>query len=471
MTSDQLQFQTVSMTKDQFYYAYQTLAIKNKEHLLLESGRGGKMCIAGVRPLATLRALDGDALQVRWRDGREEVREGDPLELVTSFVEAYTFEPHDELPDFQGGALGFISYDNMRRYEPVPSLAIDDLHTPDVYFYVFDEWAVLDIETETAYFMMLPTSPGSIDEMAARWKYAAEEGIANRRFKTTASATYNTEQAEVEVAVTQHQFENMVRAVQRYIKNGDVTQVNLSVRQSKPLHVEPLVMYEALRQVNPSPYMASIGAQDFAVVSGSPELLIKKRGDEVSTRPIGGTRPRGETAEADQAFEQELVTNVKEQIEHKMLVDVEVEDFKLICREGSVETNEFMVVEKYSHVMHLVSNVRGLVADHLSNAEVLRGVFPGGSITGSPKLRTMEIIEELEPTRRGLYTGSIGWIGFSGNMEFNIVIRTAYIREGKAFIQAGAGLVAESSPTAEYVESLNKARALWQAKELAEREC
>ena len=245
-------------------------------------------------------------------------------------------------------------------------------------------------------------------------------------------------------------------------------QVNLSVRQSRPLHVAPIIMYEALRALNPSPYMAFIQASDFAVVSGSPELLIERNDQIVETRPIGGTRPRGATAAEDEKYEQQLRSDVKECAEHVMLVDLERNDIGRIAKYGTVEVNELMVIERYSHVMHLVSNVRAQVAENKTNTDVLRAMFPGGTITGAPKIRTMEIIEELEPVQRGLYTGSIGWLGFTGDMVFNIVIRTAYIKDNMAHIQAGAGLVIDSNPESEYVESLNKAKAMWQAKALAE---
>ncbi|HEX5563379.1 MAG TPA: anthranilate synthase component I family protein, partial [Sporosarcina sp.] len=390
------------------------------------------------------------------------------LDLVSAFVESMQMDSVPELPDFQGGAIGFISYDYARTYESIPEIAVDDLETPDIFFYLFDRWAVLDLEAETAYFMTLPGRGLDVLEMEKEWMAAAEVGIGKRSIVHASSSIDYTRPENVEVSVTGPQFEQMVRDVQRYIADGDVNQVNLTVRQSKKLSVDPLSMYEALRSFNPSPYMALIGAKEFAVVSGSPELLLKKRGTELSTRPIGGTRPRGASETEDAAFEQDLLSNEKEKGEHIMLVEQELEDFGQVCVPETVETDEFMVVERYSHVMHLVSNVRGTASPELSNAAIIRGVFPGGSITGSPKLRTMEIIEELEPTRRGLYTGSIGWIGFNGDMDLNIVIRTAYIKDGIAHIQAGAGLVADSDPRAEYEESLNKARALWQAKEMAE---
>lgn len=458
-----------AMTQEAFFYAYKELAATEDRHLLLESGRSGSYCMAGLNPLVTLQALEGNQLKLTWRNGNEEVQEGEPLDLLSAFVETYALETVAELPDYQGGVMGFISYDYVRRYESIPSIAKNDLVTPDIYFYLFDQWAVLDREKETVYFMALPDKAHALEAWKQQWFSASEKGMARKTTYSTAAAFDLAASDKIEVSVTGPQFEQMVRDVQRYIAEGDVVQVNLSVRQSEQLRTTPLAMYEALRVLNPSPYMVSMGAPDFAVVSGSPEMLLKKRGHEISTRPIGGTRRRGATGEEDQALYEELLSNEKEKGEHIMLVDLERKDFERVCVPDSVETNEFMVIEKYSHVMHLVSNVRGTVREDLSNAAIIRGVFPGGSITGDPKLRTMEIIEELEPTRRGLYTGSMGWIGFNGDVELNIVIRTAFIQHNRAYIQAGAGLVPDSDPTAEYMESLNKAKALWQAKEMAER--
>ena len=457
-----------AMAKEQFFYAYKQLAHENDEHLLLESARDGNLCIAGINPLAKMRAVDGDYLQITWRDGTEEVRSGDPLDLLTDFVESYEVEFIRELPEFQGGVAGFISYDYVRRYENLPNEAEDDLGTPDLFFYLFDEWAVLDIKTEKAYFITLAGSGVDPLLVAEKWEEAASSGLKNQLFLQGGALNVTEELVELEVSVTGAQFEKMVRDVQQYIEGGEVIQVNLSVRQSKRLKAHPLTMYEALRSFNPSPYMASIGSKEFSVVSSSPEQLLKKRGSELNTRPIGGTRPRGATEREDFAFEKDLLANKKEKSEHIMLVELEKEDLERVCAAGTVETNEFMVVERYSHVMHLVSNVRGTAADGISNAAIVKGVFPGGTITGAPKLRTMEIIEELEPGRRGLYTGSIGWFGFNGDFELNVVIRTAFIKDGVAHIQAGAGLVADSVPKEEYIESLAKGQALWQAKAMAE---
>jgi para-aminobenzoate synthetase component I len=462
MTRQVPAFTAKTMTKDQFFTAYQQFAYENQEHILLESGRGGNLSIAGINPLAKLQSLDGDQLKITWRDGTEEIKSGDPLELLTQFVATYKVDFIPELPEFQGGVAGFISYDYVRRYENIPNDTIDNLKTPDLFFYLFDEWVVFDIQTETAYFITLPRSGINPADVEVKWM-----GAAKTKVEFVKSAAESSD--DLEVSVTGPQFEKMVEDVQKYIKKGEVIQVNLSVRQSKPLTAHPLAMYEALRSVNPSPYMASIGAQEFSVVSSSPELLLQKRGNELNTRPIGGTRPRGVTDDEDNAFESDLLSDEKEKGEHIMLVELEREDFERVCKSKTVETNEFMVVERYSHVMHLVSNVRGVVADNLSNADIVKGVFPGGTITGAPKLRTMEIIEELEPERRGLYTGSIGWFGFNGDFELNVVIRTAFIQDGVAHIQAGAGLVADSIPKNEYIESLAKGKALWQAKAMAEK--
>lgn len=458
------------MTEEQFFYAYKQLASEQEAHILLESGRGGNFSMAGIQPLATLQAGKDNTLLIDWRDGRQEMRTGEPLELLTSFVASYEVEEIPGIPDFQGGVMGFISYDYVRRYEKLPTIAESDLDTPDLFFYLFDEWAVFDVENELAYFMTLPESAIKPEEVAEKWLLASSLINKQQLFSRDKMVNIEEESCNREVSVTGAQFEKMVRDVQQYISNDEVIQVNLTVRQSGSLSATPLAMYEALRLVNPSPYMASMGAKDFSVVSSSPELLLKRRADELSTRPIGGTRPRGGNESEDAFYEADLLANHKETLEHNMLVELEKKDLAHVCLPGTVETNEYMVIEKYSHVMHLVSNVRGTAAKEVSNAEIVRAVFPGGTITGDPKLRTMEIIEELEPQRRGLYTGSIGWFGFTGDFELNVVIRTAFIKDKTVYIQAGAGLVAESVPKEEYVESLVKAKALWQAKAMAEQQ-
>lgn len=462
MNEQQVAIHTVeNISKDQFYNAYHQLAQNETEHLLLESGRDGNYSIAGVNPLAKLQVQDGEHLQISWRDGKIECIEGDPLENLMKFTASFEIDGEQKYPFFQGGLLGFISYDYVRRYVDLPDDTKTIMEAPDLHFYLFDEWVVHDIAAETAYFMALPGHNIDLDRVSHKWLEASKQS--NQK-----SVPKEANQTALTYSVTGPAFEQMVKDVQTYIEQGDVSQVNLSVRQSEEMTVSALSLYESLRQVNPSPYMASIGAENFAVASSSPELLLKKRGSLIETRPIGGTRKRGVTEAEDVANEQDLLTDEKEKTEHLMLVKLEKDDFSKVCMPGTVETNELMVIERYSHVMHLVSNVRGTVREDVSSADIVKAVFPGGTITGAPKVRTMEIIEELEPEKRGLYTGSIGWFGFNGDFELNVVIRTAFIQDELVHIQAGAGLVAESVPEKEYIESLAKGEALWKAKRIAE---
>lgn len=467
MRDVQLKATTIPLNKEEFYYAYKELTQGESHHILMESGRGGHFSMASWNPLAVVESTQ-EGLRIQWRDGGVEERRGESLQLVEQLVAEYQFAHQADLPDFQGGAAGFITYDYARQIEALPNDTEDDLQIPDLFFYLLDQWAVLDIEKEVVHLMHLSTVDVDLQKESDKWRQAARQGEASRLFTPGGATEVMEDQAQLHVSMTGDVFEEAVRRVQRYIGQGDVFQVNLSVRQSKALAVSPVTYYEALRSFNPSPYMAFIQSPEFAVVSGSPELLVKKKGDELSTRPIAGTRPRGKNEAEDELLARELIDNEKERAEHVMLVDLERNDLGRVSAYGSVEVNEFMVIEKYSHVMHIVSNVRGTLADHTSNTEVVRAVFPGGTITGAPKIRTMEIIEELEPVRRGLYTGSIGWLGFTGDLEFNIVIRTAFVKDGIAHIQAGAGIVIDSIPANEYIESLNKAKALWQAKAMAE---
>ena len=467
MREGQLHTTTISLTKDEFYYAYKEITQHTSHHILMESGRGGQFSIAGWNPLAIVKSIKG-GLNIEWRDGKVEERLGEALHLAEQLVAEFQFPHHADLPDFQGGAAGFITYDYARQIEVLPNDTEDDLKIPDLHFYLLDQWAVLDIEKEMVHLMHLSTVKVDLQAESEKWRVAAMNGVSSRLFSSGNATEVLEDHAELHVSMSGPTFQEAVSRIQTYIGEGDVFQVNLSVRQSKALSVSPVVYYEALRSFNPSPYMSYIQSPEFAVVSGSPELLVKKKGDELSTRPIAGTRPRGKNETEDELLAKELIDNDKERAEHVMLVDLERNDLGRVSAYGSVEVNEFMVIEKYSHVMHIVSNVRGKLAPNTSNSEVIRAVFPGGTITGAPKIRTMEIIEELEPVRRGLYTGSIGWLGYTGDLEFNIVIRTAFVQDGMAHIQAGAGIVIDSIPENEYIESLNKAKALWQAKAMAE---
>ena len=463
----QLDYQTFHMTKDEFFYSFKQQTEHEKQRVFFESGRGGNYSIAAWHPFATAKTIE-QSLHITWQNGDVEQMQGEALMQLEQLIQRYQVATIPHLPDFQGGAIGFISYDYARKIEVLPQLAEDDLHVPDLYFYLFEYWAVHNVKTNEVTLMKFVNCSIDLNAWQQQWEQCAKRGLTERNFKQEKASFLGHDDSELQVSFEAKAFEKAVEKVQQYISQGDVFQVNLSVRQSKQLAAAPIVMYEAVRSFNPSPYMAYIESEDFAVVSGSPELLIKRKGTKLSTRPIAGTRPRGDSKVHDLALANELIEHEKERAEHVMLVDLERNDLGKVCRYGTVEVNEFMVIEFYSHVMHIVSNVRGQVAEDKTNTDIIRAMFPGGTITGAPKIRTMEIIEELEPVRRGLYTGSIGWIGYNGDVELNIVIRTAYIKDSIAYIQAGAGIVIDSIPENEYTESMNKAKAMWQAKAMAE---
>lgn len=451
-----------------FFKQYQHLSKQEEYHAFLESGRGGRYSIAGLRPIAIVKGKDS-VLSIKTADSSEE-RKGNLLDTFKDWFSTYNSVKDETLPDFQGGAIGFFSYDCVRYFEKLDHRSEDDLETPDLYFLLFDDLAVFDHQEKTVWFIThyrqdheVKEADQRLSDMERRWTEVHTEPFIYKKMEPAKNES-------MPYAFSNEAFMDAVEKIKEYIASGDVFQVNLSVRQTQALSVHPLKIYETLRELNPSPYMAYLELKDFQIVSGSPELLVKIDGKQASTRPIAGTRSRGENEEEDTMLADELIENEKERAEHVMLVDLERNDLGRVCKYGTVEVNEFMVIEKYSHVMHIVSNVRGTLADDKDYMDVFKGVFPGGTITGAPKIRTMEIIEELEPVRRGIYTGSIGWIGYNGDMELNIVIRTLLAKDGHAYIQSGAGIVIDSNPSHEFKESLKKAQALLKAKELSEEE-
>lgn len=460
MTNQLFQTDAFPMTKDAFFYRYKRQTQQKAYHILLESGRGGKQSIAAWNPLAIISSQD-NGIRIDWRDGSVEERVGESLHLIEELTKEYALPSNGEF--FTGGVIGAISYDYTRKIEKLAETAEADVRLPDQYMYLVDAWAVYDEVNQNVTLMKTSTSEVDLEKWQEEWEVEGFERIFSA---DTLSVQHQMEPRDV--SMTGEQFEQAVRKIQEYIAQGDVFQVNLSVRQSKEFTTDAIVLYEALRTFNPSPYMAFIQSPDFAIVSGSPELLVKKEGAALSTRPIAGTRPRGANDAEDLALANELIEHPKERAEHVMLVDLERNDLGKVSVYGTVHVDEFMVIEKYSHVQHIVSNVRSELDPSKSNADVVRAMFPGGTITGAPKIRTMEIIEELEPVRRGIYTGSIGWMGYNGDLDFNIVIRTAFIQDERVHIQAGAGIVIDSIPEKEYEESLNKAKSMWQAVQMVE---
>ncbi|WP_257131714.1 anthranilate synthase component I family protein [Bacillus sp. AFS017336] len=447
-----------------FFKHFVETAKEKKNAVLLESGRDGQYSIMASNPIAKLYGKN-NKLMIEEEKGKVEYT-GNPIDLAKKYLSNYTVEKRDDLPPFQGGAIGYFTYDCNHYIEELPSLTEDVYNIPDVYLLIFHEVIIFDHQKNELYFIVLDESENA---QKAQGRLESLEEFFIHEVENI-DITKQTSKTEVEktIYMSEQKFTDAVGNVKEYISAGDVFQVNLSVLQSETLVTDPLYIYEQLREINPSPYMSYLDFEEFQIVSCSPELLVAKRDQEVWTRPIAGTRSRGNTIEEEQQLMEELRSNEKEQAEHIMLVDLERNDLGRVCEYGTVEVDELLVIEKYSHVMHLVSNVRGKLQKDKDSFDLLKAVFPGGTITGAPKIRTMEIIEELEPTKRGIYTGSVGWIGFTGDMELNITIRTMITKDEQAYVQAGAGIVIDSNPKHEYLESLKKAQALWTAKKVSE---
>ncbi|MCI3923242.1 anthranilate synthase component I family protein [Paenibacillus sp. TRM 82003] len=456
--------------------------------VVLESGKAGRYSFIAADPVEWMSGGLKEGALVQAADGRSTPVRGAPLDALRDWMGRYRAPRAAGLPKFAGGIVGYLAYDVIRTIERLPALAEADSPIPDYFFLRVDRLWIIDHVEQRMYFASYAVREGEPwDEAALRSRYEQAQAGAvemERRWNGWLSAAAEEEELfeastldiDIErldgltLSLPKARFEHSVEVIRDYIAQGDVFQVNLSVRQSRAIESTPERVYEALRRVNPSPYMAFLRLPDGQrIASGSPELLVALDGERLSTRPIAGTRPRGGDEGEDGAFREELLLSEKERAEHIMLVDLERNDLGKISRFGSVRVKELMAVEHYSHVMHIVSEVEGEIASGKDAFDCIAAVFPGGTITGAPKIRTMEIIEELEPVRRGAYTGAIGWIDYNGNMELNITIRTLVYADGVASVQSGAGIVIDSVPEKEFYESLNKAKALWKAVELSER--
>ncbi|MDP2167345.1 MAG: anthranilate synthase component I family protein [Thermodesulfovibrionales bacterium] len=407
--------------------------------------------------------------------GKRSLSARNPLRRLKGLLDAYKQKPSPELPPFQGGAAGLLCYDFVRYFEDIPAASADTLKIPDAHFFLIDRLIAFDHIREKSWAVVCPglrdmglgyEDPSNID-----WneKYREAEDVLNeilRRAAVPGNAlpTWNTESRggiEVIHEMSGERYKDMVKRAKEYIAAGDIFQANLSLRVSAYIgDTKPWSLYSTLSAINPSPFACFMDFGDYSIVSSSPERLLMVRDKTVETRPIAGTRPRGRDETEDEAMRSELLLNEKERAEHIMLIDLERNDIGRVSDYGSVVVDELMITEDYSHVIHIVSNIRGRLAPGNGPFDCIRAVFPGGTITGVPKVRCMEIIDELEPVRRGPYTGSAGYIGFSGSADFNIIIRTFIIKDRTAYVQAGAGIVADSDPEREYSEAIKKAEAL-----------
>ncbi len=395
-------------------------------------------------------------------------RHADPLEYIKSCQARFKAALSPGLPRFCGGLVGVFGYDTVRFIEPRlgwPDRP-DPLDTPDILLLLSEQLAVFDNLSGKLYLIVFadPREPNSYQRGKAR---LAELSAALRRpVRVPEEIASPPEVAQAETS--EADFKRAVEKAKRYIFEGDIMQVVLSQRMSHRFSASPLSLYRALRALNPSPYMFYFDMGGFHVVGASPEILVRLEGDTVTVRPIAGTRPRGKTREEDLVLEHDLLADPKERAEHVMLMDLGRNDAGRVAQAGSVRVTENMLVERYSHVMHIVSNVEGKLKEGLDAMAVLRASFPAGTVSGAPKVRAMEIIDELEPTKRGIYAGAAGYLGFNGDMDLAIAIRTAVVKNKMLYVQAGAGIVADSVPASEWTETQNKARAVLRAAELAQ---
>jgi len=444
---------------------------------LFESVQGGekwgRYSIIGL-PCRTILRVFGN--EVRLEQDGEMIRRDtvtDPLESVREFRQRYEVPAIPGLPRFTGGLVGYFGYDTVRAVEPVLGACSkpDEIGGPDILLMVSDEVVVFD-NLAGKLFVVIHVDPSAdnayekglrrLDELTGKLHDALP-------LPKSGVATAELREEDFVSGFTQQGFEAAVEKSKEYIRAGDIMQVVLSQRMTVPFKYPPLDLYRALRTLNPSPYMFYLDLGDFHIVGSSPEILTRLEDGRVTVRPIAGTRPRGRTPEQDAALEQELLADPKERAEHLMLIDLGRNDVGRVAKTGSVQVTDKMVIERYSHVMHIVSNVVGDLQDGLDAIDVLRATFPAGTVSGAPKVRAMEIIDELEPVKRGVYAGAVGYIGWTGNMDTAIAIRTAVIRQGTLYIQAGAGIVADSVPRNEWDETMNKGRAVFRAAALAAR--
>ncbi len=442
---------------------------------LFESVQGGekwgRYSFIGL-PCRRIIRVHGHKVQVVF-DGhvQEEHHVTDPLAWIETYASVFSVPHLDNLPRFNGGLVGYFGYDTIRYIEPklARTSKPDPLHLPDILLMVSDEILAVDNLSGKLFLIVHadPKEPNAYDRAQARIDELI--GMLDRVTPRHVKAQHVDVTEEHFVSgFTQTGFENAVNKIKDYITAGDAMQVVISQRMSIPFSARPIDLYRALRSVNPSPYMFYLDLGDFHIVGSSPEILVRLEDGIVTVRPIAGTRPRGKNEEQDQALEKDLLADPKEIAEHLMLIDLGRNDVGRIAEIGTVQVTDKMLIERYSHVMHIVSNVTGHIKAGMTAMDVLRATFPAGTVSGAPKIRAMEIIDELEPVKRGVYAGAVGYIGWSGNMDTAIAIRTAVIKDKQLHIQAGAGVVYDSIPRNEWDETMNKGRAVFRAVAKAE---
>jgi anthranilate synthase component 1 len=438
---------------------------------LLESVQGGerfgRYSFIGLPAQQRIEAY-GRNIEVKLGDETVETADNiNPLDFVQNYQRQFKVAPVSGLPRFTGGLAGYFGYDTVRYIEHrlAKTQKPDVLGTPDVLLLLTEELAVVDNLSGKLTFIVYadPAQPNAFNQARGRLRELVEslrQPVTIPESPPMAPATARSEFGE-------DNFKAAVEKAKRYIFDGDIMQVVLSQRMSQPFYASPMSLYRALRSLNPSPYMFYYDMGDHHIVGSSPEILVRLENETVTARPIAGTRPRGKTPEQDIALAAELLADPKECAEHVQLMDLGRNDVGRVAQTGTVKVTDNMVIERYSHVMHIVSNVEGKLKPGMDAIDVLKATFPAGTVSGAPKVRAMEIIDELEPSKRGIYAGAVGYLGFNGDMDVAIAIRTAVIKDGTLYVQAGAGIVADSVPDSEWMETQNKARAVLRAAEMA----
>ena len=455
--------------------AYLKLADGPYSYLLESAAQGGekwgRYSMIGL-PARTVIRVRGDTLTVE-ESGQvvEEMHTDDPLGAIEAFSRRFNVPDLPDMPRFLGGLVGYFGYDTVRTVEKrlKASTPPDDLGTPDILLMVSTDVLVFDNMSSRVKLISLtdPTKPNAFAEAKERLAARASKLATATPHLVMATANEPVEEEDFESAFGRANFMAAVERIREYIRAGDVMQVVLSQRMSIPFVGPPINLYRALRSLNPSPYMYFMNLDGFHIVSSSPEILARVEDDVIVNRPLAGTRRRGHTEAEDLAMEEELVNDPKEIAEHLMLIDLGRNDVGRVSETGSVKVTEEFVVERYSHVMHLSSNVVGRLAEGKTAVDVLRATLPVGTLSGAPKIRAMEIIDEFEPVKRGIYGGAVGYIAWNGNMDTAIAIRTAILKDGRLYIQAGGGIVADSVARLEWKETLNKGRAIFRAARMA----
>ncbi|PPC80852.1 MAG: anthranilate synthase component I [Methylotenera sp.] len=439
---------------------------------LLESVQGGerfgRYSIIGL-PAKTRIVAHGKDIQVLDGDTVvESVENANPLDFVKNYQARFKTPPYEGLPRFTGGLAGYFGYETVRYIEKrlANTVKPDAIDVPDVLLMVSEQLAVVDNLSGKLYFIVYAdaTAPNAYDQAKQRLQALMQKLRSTVTIPTSAATEKTTASSEF----GEENFKAAVKRAQQYILDGDIMQVVLSQRMSQKFSAPPLSLYRALRSLNPSPYMFYYDMGDHHVVGASPEILVRLENGTVTARPIAGTRPRGKSREQDIALAEELLADPKERAEHVQLMDLGRNDVGRVALTGSVKVTDNMMIERYSHVMHIVSNVEGKLKPGMDAIDVIKATFPAGTVSGAPKVRAMEIIDELEPSKRGIYAGAVGYLGFNGDMDVAIAIRTGVIKDNMLYVQAGAGIVADSVPDSEWMETQNKARAVLRAAELVQ---